>query len=71
MIQNSEELQRFEREYVRRRYAHMTYAEALHIFAQLWQHAKLVNPDFTNNWYEDVEADLELARVLNGRTGAS
>jgi hypothetical protein len=66
MIRNSETLERFERDYVRRRYANMTYAEALQIFAALWQHARALNPGFPDNWREDVEADIELARVLNG-----
>jgi hypothetical protein len=38
----------------------------LAIYAALWRHARALNPDFPTDWHEDIKADLELARVLNG-----
>jgi hypothetical protein len=54
-----------EREYARGRGA-LTYAEALAAYTALWEHARALNPDFPGSWTNDIDADLELARVLNG-----
>ena len=63
MIRSSEELLAFERRQARRAQG-KDFQEALDAFAALWEHARLLNPDFTAGWEEDLAADLELVRVL-------
>jgi hypothetical protein len=46
----------------------LTYHEALTRFTALWVYARRVNPDFPVAWQDDIAADIELARVLNGHT---
>jgi hypothetical protein len=67
MIGDAQRLADFERWYARSRVDRLTYEDALAIFVGLWRHARLLNPDFPGNWREDIEADIELARVLNAR----
>ena len=55
-----------EREYTKRYVARRSYHEALTIYTALWRHARLLNRDFPADWRHDVEADIELARVLHG-----
>ena len=66
MIRSTERLREFERWYSATHIAPRSYGEALAIFAALWRHARRLNPDFPSHWQEDVKADVELARVLNG-----
>lgn len=65
MHSGSPEVDAIERDYARGRGA-LTYPEALAVFASLWRHARALNPEFPGTWETDIEADLELARVLNG-----
>lgn len=65
MIRSSERLEQFERDYARTELAQRSYAEALAIFEALWRHACELNPDFPGHWREDIDPDIELARVLN------
>lgn len=65
MIRPSPRLEEFERWYAREHVEKLTYEDALEIFAALWQHARAVNPDFPGDWREDVQVDIEVARVLN------
>ena len=51
-----------EREATRR----LSYEEALARFAALWAHAREVRPDLGADWEEDVQADVAVARALNG-----
>lgn len=69
MVRDSEELRALERRYTREFIAPLSYRQALDRFTALWQHARLLNPDFPGDWKQDVAADLELARVLNGVRG--
>lgn len=64
MIRSTEELLAFERTQARRAGEEGGFLEALDAFAALWEHARLLNPDFTEGWEEDLAADLELVRVL-------
>ena len=44
-----------------------TWHEALDIVLQLWDEARLLNPDVGATWADDIEADLAVARTLNAR----
>lgn len=66
MIRSPATLNDLERHYAQTYVARRSYAEALAIFAALWRHARLVNPELPTDWREDVEPDITLARVLNG-----
>jgi hypothetical protein len=66
MLRRTEELDEFERRYARDVLGRLTYAEALSHMAALWAEAKHLDPDFPAAWLHDLDADLELARVLNG-----
>lgn len=64
MIRSCEELRRFERRQARE--GAPTYHRAVEIFAALWAEARLLDPDFPGPWQRDVQADLAVARALNG-----
>ncbi len=66
MINASQRLREFERRYASTVVDARSYQEALGIFTALWQHASRLQPAFPGDWREDVQADIELARVLNG-----
>lgn len=69
MIGSVERLEEFDRWYASEVLSRRSYHEALRVFAALWRHARRLNPEFPGNWEEDVKADIELARVLNGLPG--
>jgi hypothetical protein len=66
MIRRTQSLEILERRYARDVLAGRTFLEALAVFEALWDQARLLNPDFPGDWREDVAADLEVARALNG-----
>ena len=66
MIHESQRLRALERQYTANVLAARSYEEALAVFAALWRHARRIRPDFPGDWREDVQADIEMARVLNG-----
>ena len=66
MHSGSPEITALERRFTREVSGARTYLEALRVFTSLWAHARRLNPDFPGRWQEDIAADLELARVLNG-----
>jgi hypothetical protein len=66
LIGSSERLQEFERWYASTVLARRSYDDALAVFAALWRYARQIDPVFPRDWEVDVEADIELARVLNG-----
>ena len=66
MIRDTQRLRDFEARYRREAFRNRTYAEALAIFEALWMEACQLNPDFGDDWREDLEADIALARALNG-----
>lgn len=68
MIRPSAELAAFERTYARERGT--TYLEALGVFSALWAEAALLNPDFPPDWRQGIQADLAVARTLNGLPSA-
>jgi hypothetical protein len=68
MIRHSTELDELEARYVRQVIGPMTYHEALEWFAALWVYAKTLDPGFPQgDWREDIEVDIAVARLLNGR----
>lgn len=71
MIRDCQRLRDFEARYRREAFRNLTYEEALAIFEALWIEARKLNPDFGDDWREDLEADFALARVLNGLPPAS
>jgi hypothetical protein len=66
MIQPSPRLRELEARYQREAYAGLTYVEALARFTALWAEACIVNPDIGADWEEDLQADLAVARAVNG-----
>ena len=70
MHSGSDEVAALEARYAREVLAPMTYREALAAFTGLWMQATALNPDFpSRSWEDDIAADIELARVLNGLGG--
>jgi hypothetical protein len=45
----------------------MTYHQALDVYLALWEEARLLNPRLGEDWREDVQCDIEVARTLNAR----
>lgn len=68
MIHPNHELDALHRSHVRTYVAPLDYRSALVRFVRLWAYARKVRPDFTEDWVTDVQADIELARVLNDRS---
>lgn len=66
MIRDPEKVADLERRFARERLARMSYADALAIFAALWQEASMLNPQFPGNWRDDLEADFAVGRAVNG-----
>ena len=66
MIRDTQRLRDFEARYRREAYRDLNFEEALAIFEALWVHARELNPDFGRDWREDIEADIAVARALNG-----
>ncbi|MCY3837484.1 MAG: hypothetical protein OXH09_02330 [Gammaproteobacteria bacterium] len=71
MIRDTQRLRDFETLYRREAFRNLTYGEALAIFEALWTEACQLNPDFGDDWREDLEADFAVARALNGLPPAS
>lgn len=66
MQKDSQKVDALEIAHDRRTYGPMAYLEKLRRFEALWMHAVLLDPLFGRRWQEDIQADLILARVLNG-----
>jgi hypothetical protein len=66
MIVNSPALEAFEARYQREAYRDLTYAQALAHFAALWEEACALRPDMGADWAEDIQADIAVARAVNG-----
>jgi hypothetical protein len=65
VIGSSRQLEDFDRWYAASELARLSYSDALANFSGLWRYARQINEDFPTCWKEDIEADIELARVLN------
>ncbi|MFN2431720.1 MAG: hypothetical protein ABR599_02670 [Gemmatimonadota bacterium] len=66
MIRSSRRLEDLESRYEREAFARLTYEQALALYTALWAEARAVNPDLGADWREDLEADLAVARAVNG-----
>lgn len=67
MLRPTPELLEFERRYARHRDSQATYGQALAVFKALWTEARTLRPDFPSvDWRRDIEADLAIARAVNG-----
>ena len=66
MIHSSKRLEELEAQDQREAYRDMTYAEALQRFEALWAEARALRPDFGDDWENDLEPVLAVARAVNG-----
>ncbi len=66
MRSENDDLKILERRFTRTALAHMTYSDALARFTAMWTEARRLNPEFPGDWRNDIDADLVLARILNG-----
>ena len=72
MLRRTSALDDLDRRHAREAFGNLSYREALERFAALWAYARTLDPEFPRGsnpdaWSEHLEADLALARVLNGR----
>jgi len=66
MIKSPDRIRETEADWSRSVYASMDYPEALKRYTALWCQARRLNARFGESWEEDIKADIELARILNG-----
>lgn len=66
MLEATDELHELERRWEKQRYRDMNFADALALYASLWAEARALRDDLTVDWRLDVEADLAVARAVNG-----
>ncbi len=66
MILNSWRVERLESHHDREALADLTFLEALERFAALWSLALVLDVDMGADWRHELEADLAVARALNG-----
>ena len=66
MIRPSPAFRRFEAGYDRETGDTSSIEARLTRFAALWAHTRLLNPDLGGDWVHDLEADLAVARAVNG-----
>ena len=66
MIRATARWQEFEARYRREAYRDLSFHEALAIFEAMWVHARKLNPNLGEDWREDIQASIAVARALNG-----
>ena len=66
MICRNARWEEFEARYRREAHRDMSFHEALALFEAMWIHARKLNPDLGEDWREDLEATIAVARALNG-----
>ena len=66
MISPSDRLAQFEARYLREAFRELTYEQALERFAALWAEACALNERIGEDWREDLDADIAVARAVNG-----
>lgn len=69
MIRATERLDSFERRYAIEQARTRGFREALAVYEALWKEAVSLNRGFPGAWQDDIDADVELGRVLNGLPG--
>lgn len=66
MIASHRALEEFEAQQGREAHAGSSYADALARFTALWVYAREINPSMGADWMDDIQADIAVARALNG-----
>lgn len=66
MIVRTAELDALERRWERDAFREMDFSTALARFAALWAEALTLGADPLADWRDDIEADLAVARAVNG-----
>ena len=66
MIRPSARWKEFDARYRREAHRDLSFREALSIFEAMWVHARALNPRLGEDWREDLEASVAVARALNG-----
>lgn len=66
MLKNPEKVRSIEAAHEKELYGSLSYSEKLRRYEALWAHVRSLNPRFTRRWREDLDADIAIARVLNG-----
>lgn len=66
MIRSTTRWKEFEERYRREAYRDLSFRDALSIFEAMWVHARKLNPRLGEDWREDLEASIAVARALNG-----
>lgn len=66
MIRANARWREFEARYQREAHRDLSFREALSIFEAMWIHARKLNPRLGEDWREDLEATIAVARALNG-----
>lgn len=66
MIRATARWREFEARYRREAYRDLSFRDALSIFEAMWVHARKLNPQLGEDWREDLEATIAVARALNG-----
>lgn len=56
----------FEARYGREAFRDLSYQSALDLYAALWAEARALDPGLGSDWMEDLAADREVARAVNG-----
>ena len=66
MIRANARWRAFEARYRREAYRDLGFHEALSVFEAMWIHARKLNPRLGEDWREDLQATIAVARALNG-----
>lgn len=66
MLEPTERLESLDRRWERDAYGDLSFPRALARFAALWEEALLLRDDPGGDWRADLEADLAVARAVNG-----
>jgi hypothetical protein len=66
MVKDGKRLAQFEREDATRQSRERSYAQALQQFESLWNEARALQPADRADWRAGLDADIAIARTLNG-----
>ena len=66
MIRANARWREFEARYRREAHRDLDFLDALSSFEAMWIHARKLNPRLGEDWREDLEATIAVARALNG-----
>lgn len=66
MLERTELLEALDRRWESRTYHGMDYSRALERFTALWNESLRLRDERERSWREDLEADLSIARAVNG-----